>query len=126
VVLPRRMARINRVASNKVLGPLVRVLPGFGVVIHRGRRSGRQYRTPVGIFQTPDGYAIALTYGLGDWARNVLAAGGCEVEIRRRIVRLTDPRLVRDPSRQAAPAPVRPLFAIIGVTEFIHLRRANV
>jgi deazaflavin-dependent oxidoreductase (nitroreductase family) len=101
------------------------VLPGFGVVIHRGRRSGREYRTPVNVFRTPDGYVVALTYGVGDWARNVLAADGCDLEIRRRVVRLVDPRLVRDPSRRAVPAPVRPLLAVIGVTEFVHLRRAT-
>jgi deazaflavin-dependent oxidoreductase (nitroreductase family) len=111
-------------ASNRVLGPLARVLPGFGVVVHRGRRSGREYRTPVGVFRTPDGYAIALIYGLGDWARNVLAAGGCDLVIRRRVFRLIDPRLVRDPRRGPVPAPIRPILAIIGVTEFVHLRVA--
>jgi deazaflavin-dependent oxidoreductase (nitroreductase family) len=125
VVIPRRVARINRVASNRALAPVARVLPGFGVVIHRGRRSGRQYRTPVNVFRTPDGYVVALTYGVGDWARNVLAAGGCELETRHRTVRLTGPRLVRDPSRRAVPAPIRPLLAFIGVTEFIHLRLAT-
>ncbi|BCB76273.1 nitroreductase [Phytohabitans flavus] len=103
MVLPRRMARINRVASNHVLGPIVRQLPGFGIVVHHGRRSGREYRTPVNIFKTRDGYAVALVYGVGDWTRNVLAAGDCVVEIRRHPVRLTDPRLVHDPTRAAVP-----------------------
>jgi deazaflavin-dependent oxidoreductase (nitroreductase family) len=122
VVLPRRLARINRVVSNRVLGPVAQVLPAFGIVVHRGRRSGREFRTPVNIFKTPDGYVVALTYGVGDWTRNVLAAGGCEVELRRRPVRLTDPRVVRDPARKAVPLPVRPILAAIGVTEFLHLR----
>ena len=122
VVIPRRVARINRVVSNRVLGPFARVLPGFGVVIHRGRRSGREYRTPVNVVRAPDGYVVALTYGVGDWARNVLAAGGCDLETRRRVVGLVDPRLVRDPSRRAVPAPIRPVLAVIGVTEFVCLR----
>jgi deazaflavin-dependent oxidoreductase (nitroreductase family) len=122
VVFPRRVARFNRVASNHVLGPLARVLPGFGIVIHRGRRSGREYRTPVNVFKTPDGYVVALTYGVGDWARNVLAAGGCELESRHHRIRLTDPRLVSDPSRHAVPAAIRPVLAAIGVTEFVHFR----
>jgi deazaflavin-dependent oxidoreductase (nitroreductase family) len=117
------VARINRAATNRVLGPLARVLPGFGVLIHRGRRSGRQYRTPVNAFRTADGYVVALTYGVGDWARNVLAAGGCDLETRRHVVRLVEPRLVRDPSRGAVPAPIRPILAALGVTEFVHLRR---
>jgi deazaflavin-dependent oxidoreductase (nitroreductase family) len=118
------VARINRVASNRVLGPLARVLPGFGVVIHHGRQSGREYRTPVNVFRTPDGYVVALTYGVGDWTRNVLAAGGCQLETRRHIDRLTDPRLVSDPSRSAVPAPIRPLLAVLGVTEFVHFHLA--
>ena len=125
MVIPRRVARINRVATNRILGPLARVLPGLGVVIHRGRRSGREYRTPVNVFRTPDGYVVALTYGVGDWARNVLAAGGCDLEIRRHVVRLVDPRLVRDPSRGAVPVPIRPVLAALGVTEFVHLRLAT-
>jgi deazaflavin-dependent oxidoreductase (nitroreductase family) len=125
VVFPRRLARINRVVGNKVLGPFAQVLPGFGIVVHRGRRSGREYRTPVNVFKTPEGYVVALTYGVGDWTRNVLAAGGCQIDIRRRPVRLTDPRLVHDPTRKAVPSAVRPIMAAIGVTEFLHLRPAS-
>ncbi|SCF06599.1 hypothetical protein GA0070607_5111 [Micromonospora coriariae] len=73
MVLPRRLARFNRVVTNRVTGPLAGRLPGFGVIIHRGRRSGRVYRTPINIFRTSGGYVAALTYGFTDWARNVLA-----------------------------------------------------
>src|ERR671916_973589 len=99
MVLPKRLARFNRVVTNRVTGPLAARLPGFGVIIHRGRRSGREYRTPINIFRTSDGYVAALTYGVTDWARNVLAADGCELEIRGRRMPLTDPRLVHDPTR---------------------------
>jgi deazaflavin-dependent oxidoreductase (nitroreductase family) len=48
------------------------------MVVHRGRRSGRRYRTPVLAFRVDDGYVVALFYGADrDWVRNVLAAGGC-------------------------------------------------
>ncbi|GAB3525740.1 nitroreductase family deazaflavin-dependent oxidoreductase [Phytohabitans suffuscus] len=121
MVLPRRLARINRVVGNRLLGPVAGRLPGFGIVVHHGRRSGREYRTPVSIFKTGDGYVVALTYGVGDWTRNVLAAGGCVVEIRGRPIHLTAPRLVHDPSRRSVPRPVRPILAAISVTEFLHL-----
>lgn len=111
--------------GNRILGPVARILPGFGIVVHRGRRSGREYRTPVNVFKTPDGYVVALTYGVADWTRNVLAAGGCRIEIRRRPVQLTDPRVVRDPARKAVPLPVRPILAAIGVSDFLHLRVAR-
>jgi hypothetical protein len=55
------------------------------VVVHRGRRPGRRYRTPVNVFATEDGYRFALTYGPDtDWVRSVLAAGGCEQQTRGR------------------------------------------
>ncbi|WP_231929401.1 nitroreductase family deazaflavin-dependent oxidoreductase [Micromonospora inositola] len=124
MVLPRRLARFNRVVTNRVTGPLAGWLPGFGVIIHRGRRSGREYRTPINIFRTSDGYVAALTYGVTDWARNVLAAGGCELEIRGRRARLTSPRLVHDPTRRDMPPVVRQVVGMIGATDFIHLRSA--
>ena len=43
---------------------LARWLPGFGVVEHAGRRSGRRYRTPVNVFRPGASYVIALTYGV--------------------------------------------------------------
>jgi deazaflavin-dependent oxidoreductase (nitroreductase family) len=124
MVLPRRLARFNRVVTNRVTGPLAGRLPGFGVIIHRGRRSGREYRTPINIFRTSDGYVAALTYGVTDWARNVLAAGGCELETRGRRVPLTRPRLVHDPTRRDMPPVVRQLVGMIGVTDFLYLRTA--
>lgn len=126
MVVSKRVARINRVVTNRVARPLAGRLPGFGVVRHRGRRSGRTYRTPVNIFPAPDGYVIALVYGAGtDWVRNVTAAGGCEVEIRGRRVSLTQPRIVRDETRQQVPAVVRPALRAVGAAEFMHLRVAD-
>jgi deazaflavin-dependent oxidoreductase (nitroreductase family) len=122
MVLPRLVALANRRVTNRLLGPIVARTPGFGVVIHTGRKSGRRYRTPVGVFVASGGYVIALTYGKDtDWVRNVVAAGGCELEIRRRAVRLTDPRVVHDVSRRLAPRPVRPILRLLGVTDFLRL-----
>ena len=88
-----------------VLRPLAGWLPAFGVVTHRGRRSGREYRTPVNVFRSDGYYLFVLTYGSeSDWVRNVLAAGGCSLRTRGRDVVLADPELVRDPKLAGAPA----------------------
>ena len=77
--LPRLIARVNRRVTNRLLGGLAQRLPGFGVVIHTGRRSRRVH--PVNVFRRGDRYIIALTYGSNaDWVRNVLANGGCTLE----------------------------------------------
>src|SRR5258708_9874623 len=43
-----------------MLGRFAARLPGFGIVTHVGRKSGRIYRTPVNVFREPDGFLIAL------------------------------------------------------------------
>ncbi len=52
----------------------------FAIVQHTGRRSGRQYETPIIVVRLEDGFVIELTYGYEvDWHKNILAAGGCTI-----------------------------------------------
>lgn len=123
MVAPRAVARFNRHVTNRVLGTVALRMPGFGMVVHRGRKSGRTYRTPVNLFAVDGGYLIALTYGReSDWVRNVLAAGGCDVVVRGRELHLTDPEIVHDPTRGVVPAAVRPVLRVVGVDDFLRLR----
>ncbi|HTY27276.1 MAG TPA: nitroreductase family deazaflavin-dependent oxidoreductase [Mycobacterium sp.] len=55
---------------------------GTAVVVHRGRRSGKTFRTPVHLDRVQNAFVIALAYGDGaDWVRNVLANGGAVIEL---------------------------------------------
>ena len=120
--LPSWLARFNRAVTNRVTGLVAGHLPGFGVVVHIGRRSGRRYRTPVNAFRRPDGYVIALTYGeVADWIRNVMTAGGCELERRGRLVALANPRVIVDQRAGLVPVSVRPILRLIGVDHFLEL-----
>src|SRR6266508_1110713 len=80
--LPQGLGRFNRLVTNPVTRTFAGRVPGFAIVVHRGRTSGRRYRTPVNAFARPDGgYTLALTYGPdAQWVRNVLAQGGCTLE----------------------------------------------
>jgi deazaflavin-dependent oxidoreductase (nitroreductase family) len=119
------VARFNRLVTNRLTLPLAPWLPGFGVVVHTGRSSGRQYQTPVNVFRVPDGYVIALTYGKGaDWVKNVQAAGGCELVTRGHRYRLTSPEIVHDESRHLVLAIARPILRLIRAADFLHLRGA--
>jgi deazaflavin-dependent oxidoreductase (nitroreductase family) len=121
--LPRALARLNRVALNRLTTPIASWLPGFGVIVHRGRRSGRQYRTPVNVFPTDHGYVIALTYGPDtDWVKNVRAAGGAVLETRRRRIRVTSPRLFHDESRRDIRPLERRILGLAGIADFMELR----
>jgi deazaflavin-dependent oxidoreductase (nitroreductase family) len=121
--LSRTVARFNVRVTNKVTRPFAAWLPGFGVIRHVGRRSGRQYETPVSVFWDGDHYVVALTYGSGsEWVKNVLAAGGAVVRTKGKAVEVTDPVLFTDADRSAVPRPVRAVLGAIDVDEFLRLR----
>jgi deazaflavin-dependent oxidoreductase (nitroreductase family) len=123
--IPKTIGRWNKVGLNRLTRHIAPWAPGFGVVVHRGRRSGRDYRTPVNVFPAADGYVLALTYGTGaDWVKNVLAAGGCELQTRGRTVRLVAPHLYHDEHRRGIRPVERRLLGIIGVADFLSLTTA--
>src|SRR5580765_75812 len=118
--IPRGVARFNKRVTNRITGHFAGWMPGFAIVIHTGRRSGRTYRTPVNVFRDGDRYLFALTYGAeSDWVRNVLVAGRCQIRTRRRTVELVEPQRFADPTHRKAPAPARWILALLSVNEFL-------
>ncbi|SEK86475.1 nitroreductase/quinone reductase family protein [Streptacidiphilus jiangxiensis] len=121
----RRAARFNKAFGNRLAGPLLSRMPGFGAVLHKGRRSGRVYRTPVKIFRTAGGFTMSLPYGpKSDWVRNVQAAGGCQLVSLGRRFDLVEPRVYHDREQRVIPRPLRPLLARFKAFDFIELRLA--
>jgi deazaflavin-dependent oxidoreductase (nitroreductase family) len=95
------------------------------VVVHRGRKSGKSFRTPVNVFVRGNTYVFALTYGEGsDWVRNVQAAGGCELVTRRATVGLTAPRVEHSDTRTELPRVVRTILRATNVHDYLILDRA--
>ena len=121
--IPKGMRQVNKAALNKLTRQLAPWLPGLGVVVHRGRTSGKQYRTPVNVFPRPDGrYVLALTYGTDtDWVKNVVAAGGCTLITRGTDLELTAPRLFRDESRHETRVVERSILGLLHVYDFLEL-----
>jgi deazaflavin-dependent oxidoreductase (nitroreductase family) len=118
--IPIAVASFNKKVTNRITGPFAGHLPGFAIVIHRGRTSGRTYRTPVNAFRQDGDVLFVLTYGPDvDWVRNVEAAGECDIETRGRTVHLIQPRRFTDPARGAVPGPVRMILGLIDVDEFM-------
>jgi deazaflavin-dependent oxidoreductase (nitroreductase family) len=75
--LSRRLARFNTLATNRIQGLYAWLLPPWAVILHRGRRSGRHYRTPLFAFRRDRSLVIALLYGQeSEWLRNLRAGGG--------------------------------------------------
>jgi len=123
--IPAAVGRWNKAGLNRVTKHIAPWMPGFGVVVHRGRRTGRRYLTPVNVFITDDGYVFALTYGPHtDWVKNVLAAGGCELHTGGRTIQLVAPRLYHDQNRAGIRPVERQVLRLLGVADFLSLKIA--
>jgi deazaflavin-dependent oxidoreductase (nitroreductase family) len=101
-----------------------RYTPMWALIRHRGRRSGREYLTPITARPVQGGFAIPVAFGEGaDWYRNVMASrtaavrwGGSwhEVEAASAI----DP----DAAVFAFPGWQRALFRALGIRRFVYLK----
>jgi deazaflavin-dependent oxidoreductase (nitroreductase family) len=101
----RRLARFNRVVTNRIQGLWAGRIPPWVVVIHRGRTSGRIYRTPVLGSVHGSRLVIGLPYGEdADWVRNVVAAGGGTVMRSGRERTLRQVRVVDRGDRREVPS----------------------
>jgi len=97
----RWLAKFNIAVTNRITSRFAARLPGFGILTHLGRKSGRVYRTPVNVFRAPEGFIIALTYSSqSEWVKNVIAAGSYELKTVGRRYQLVAPNVVRDPTRR--------------------------
>jgi deazaflavin-dependent oxidoreductase (nitroreductase family) len=128
VTFADRLARFNRRLPNRVIGTVAgRRLSPVALMVHQGRRSGDEYRTPVMPLPLRDGFLVSLPYGpKRDWVRNVLAAGRCALVRGGRRLELTDPRLL-DAAGAAPllPAPLRPALRVVPGIHFVRLSAAG-
>lgn len=94
MVYPTWFENIQVKYLNPALKPIARYLPGTATIEHRGRKSGRPYKTIVTTYRKGAVLAIALGHGKTDWVKNVLAAGEADVHYARRTVHITNPRIL--------------------------------
>jgi deazaflavin-dependent oxidoreductase (nitroreductase family) len=122
-----RFRRAVRRYINPVTRPVAGKLPTFGILTHRGRKSGRTYRAPISVFRRGDDFFFFLTYGWDvQWVKNVLAAGSCSIETRGRVVEPVEPELITDPELRPAPPHVRFVERrIAGATQYLRMRAAT-
>jgi deazaflavin-dependent oxidoreductase (nitroreductase family) len=113
--LSRRVARFNRAVNNPIQLTYAWLLPPWAVIEHRGRVSGRSYRTPVNGYRRGSVFAVVVLYGAdSDWVRNLLAAGGGVVVRGGRRYSLSGCRLVDVGSGDAVLSEVSPVARLLG------------
>lgn len=114
----------------RLLNPLMGTFAGrrgvtfFGVVNHRGRRSGRWYATPVAARMTADGFVVPMSFGPeADWVKNVLASGGCTIRSNGVDYVEMEPEVIDRADARLAFRPVeRTLLKLMGIDHFVRLR----
>jgi deazaflavin-dependent oxidoreductase (nitroreductase family) len=102
----------------------------MGILEHVGRKSGKQYRTPLTVFTAKvdgrAGVAILLTYGPNrDWLKNITAAGGGRMRRYGKTFEVRQPLVMT--KTQAAPSVTglgRILFARLPFEQAVLLTRA--
>lgn len=125
-----RKAFINRLRffNKRVTNRITMTFAGkriYAVVHHVGRRSGKTYLTPVVAMPGGGGFYIPLPYGQDvDWYRNVIAQGGCRLELRRRFYSVDHPRLAEP--QEALPSFPHWMYRMLRRTDvYLHVTIAN-
>jgi deazaflavin-dependent oxidoreductase (nitroreductase family) len=107
----RRHPRVGAEYVNRVIDPwlmrsgVIQKSEGeLALVEHVGRVSGTVRLTPVHPVGTADGYRIVVPLGAASqWARNVLAAGHCRLQVGGVVHDLDEPTLVSPTSVAGIP-----------------------
>ncbi|HEY4227544.1 MAG TPA: nitroreductase family deazaflavin-dependent oxidoreductase [Candidatus Limnocylindrales bacterium] len=120
-----RISRLTRPVTLPLAGK--RWNPIFAVIEHRGRKTGRVYRTPVAARRRENGFLIALAFGAQvDWYRNLVAAGGGTIRWRGDVYSVTSPERVAAATVLTTFDPVqRLLLRIAGIDGYVQVRDAE-
>ena len=127
IVAWRRNPRLGSGLVNERVNPflLQRGLSGgqraeIGTLEHFGRRTGTRRVTPVHPEPIDDGFRILVPLGLqSEWARNVLAAGHCRLQLHATLFELDEPALLQPREMADVPFVARAMFGALG---FAYLR----
>ncbi|KPK90991.1 MAG: hypothetical protein AMJ88_14795 [Anaerolineae bacterium SM23_ 63] len=99
----------------------------YSVVTHKGRRSGRIYKTPVLASLLDESIYIPLPYGdRVDWLRNILAHDGCKIFWKGEEISASDPVVLEaETALSTLPEGRRNLFDRFEVEKFLRLTHSK-
>jgi hypothetical protein len=126
----RRNPRLGTRYLNEVVNPalVARGIAGagrseVGTLEHVGRRSGTRHLTPIHPVPTADGFRIVVPLGeQSEWAKNVIAAGHCRMQLHDVVYELDEPALLAASEVPGIAAPMAWVLDRLGV-EYLLLRR---
>jgi deazaflavin-dependent oxidoreductase (nitroreductase family) len=94
MLFPPWIERLQIKYFNPLLRPLSKRMPGFAVIKHRGRTSGKEFETIVTAYRKDGVLAVLLAHGKTNWVKNVLAAGAADIHVGRKNIHLVNPRVL--------------------------------
>ena len=117
--VPKFMGKVNR----RVFNPMEIRRGKRPVLIHRGRRSGQTFLTPLDAHEVDGGYVFIIMYGSdSDWVRNILASGEATLRIGGKEIGLISPRIIGpDEAWSLIEDGTRPPAGFLNVTEFLRM-----
>lgn len=97
---PKPLLNAVRRSNRYLLNPLMLRLAGHkhwyaAAIHHTGRRSGKQYATPVVAERLADGFVVPLPYGTRvDWLLNILATGRASISSQGKSYDVVQPEVI--------------------------------
>jgi deazaflavin-dependent oxidoreductase (nitroreductase family) len=128
---PRPLLRAIRMSNKYLLNPVMSAFAGrknsyAAAIRHTGRKSGKQYSTPVGADRVQDGFIIPLAYGTRvDWLQNVLATGQATVSAGGEAQDVTSPEVIDAATALPMLSPKRRrTLERIGIAHYLRVKLA--
>jgi hypothetical protein len=126
---PSRSSSLMR-RFTRAVNPIGKALAGhrwftlYGLLVHRGRTSGREYRIAIVVRPFEDGFVIPMPFGAAtQWAKNVEAAGGARIIWNGQTYDVVAPEVVDAEAAGPSLSGVqRAAVGQVGITQFMRLR----
>jgi deazaflavin-dependent oxidoreductase (nitroreductase family) len=125
------LLRAIRISNKYLLNPVMGTLAGrknsyAAAIWHTGRKSGKQYSTPVGAERVQDGFIIPLGYGTRvDWLQNVITAGRARVSTKGETHDVTEPEVIDAATAlPMLPPSRRRAFERLGIVHYLKVKLA--
>ncbi|MCG2786761.1 MAG: nitroreductase/quinone reductase family protein [Anaerolineae bacterium] len=113
--------------NRAIFNPIIKLFAGrflYSLVFHIGRRSGKEYSTPIVATKKDEFIFIPLPYGANtDWFLNVQAKGKCDVKIKGKLYPSTNPEIVDSTiALSAFPSILQGSFERSSINQYLRLR----
>ena len=119
--MPLWWGKVNK----RVFNPITIRRGKSPTLTHVGRKSGKEFITPLDAYEAEGGYMFMLVYGpKSDWVRNILAAGTATLRKDGKTYELRNPRVVDKDTAAGLLEEELKAPGFIEIDEFLHMELA--